>query len=86
MLITAPRRTGWFHLFGEQQIRIETTMLNLQTLPKYFKLPGSEAGQDMAEYGMLIAFLALVVIVAVTLLGTNIGVVIQNLAGQILGA
>jgi pilus assembly protein Flp/PilA len=40
----------------------------------------NEDGQDLAEYALLIALIALVVIGAVTLLGTNINAVFNNIA------
>lgn len=43
----------------------------------------SEDGQDLAEYALLIALIALVVIGAVTLLGTNIQTVFNNIANAL---
>jgi pilus assembly protein Flp/PilA len=43
-------------------------------------LPKSEKGQDLAEYGLLIALIALIVIVAVTLLGQSISNVFSSIA------
>ena len=45
-----------------------------------------EKGQDLAEYALLIGFIAIVLIVAVTLLGTNLNTVFTNIANSILGA
>jgi pilus assembly protein Flp/PilA len=45
-----------------------------------------ESGQDLAEYALLIALIAIVVIAAVTLLGTNITTVFNNIAGALGGA
>ncbi len=42
-----------------------------------------EAGQDLAEYALLIALIALVVIGAVTLLGTQIQTVFNNIANAL---
>jgi pilus assembly protein Flp/PilA len=42
-----------------------------------------EEGQTMAEYGLLIALIAIVVIAAVTLLGTKISTAFTDIAGQI---
>jgi pilus assembly protein Flp/PilA len=39
-----------------------------------------ESGQDLAEYALLIALIAIVVIAAVTLLGGNIQAVFQDIA------
>jgi pilus assembly protein Flp/PilA len=43
----------------------------------------NQDGQDLAEYALLIALIALVVIGAVTLLGTNIQAVFNNIAGAL---
>ena len=43
-------------------------------------LTTDESGQDLAEYALLIALIAIVVIAAVTLLGGNIQTVFQNIA------
>ncbi len=46
-------------------------------------LEKSEKGQDLAEYALLIGLIALVVLAAVTLLGTNITAVFQNIANSV---
>jgi len=43
----------------------------------------NEEGQDLAEYALLIALIALVVIGAVTLLGTRIQTVFNNIANAL---
>lgn len=43
----------------------------------------SEKGQDLAEYALLIGLIALVVILAVTILGTNISSIFVNIANEI---
>jgi pilus assembly protein Flp/PilA len=43
----------------------------------------SEDGQDLAEYAILLALIALVVIVAVTFLGTNISTVFNSMANRL---
>lgn len=43
----------------------------------------NEEGQDLAEYALLIALIALVVIAAVTLLGTRIQTVFTNIANAL---
>ncbi len=45
----------------------------------------SEKGQDLAEYALLIALIALVVIAAVTLLGNNIKGIFTSIAGALTG-
>jgi len=42
-----------------------------------------EEGQDLAEYALLIALIAIVVIAAVTLLGTNISTILSSIATSI---
>ena len=43
----------------------------------------SERGQDLAEYALLIGLIALIVILAVTLLGNNISTVFNAIATNI---
>jgi pilus assembly protein Flp/PilA len=47
------------------------------------RMPKSQKGQDLAEYALLIALIALVVILAVTSLGTNITAAFNAIAGKI---
>jgi pilus assembly protein Flp/PilA len=42
-----------------------------------------EEGQDLAEYAILLALIALVVLVAVTVLGTNLSFVFWSMAGRL---
>jgi len=42
-----------------------------------------EEGQTMAEYGLLIAFIAIVALVGVGLLGTSLSSFFSHLAGKI---
>jgi pilus assembly protein Flp/PilA len=42
-----------------------------------------EDGQTLVEYAFLVAFIALVVLVAVTLLGTNISSLFNSVAGKV---
>ncbi len=44
------------------------------------RMPKDEKGQDAAEYALLIAFIALVIIVGVTLLGVNLNAVFNTIA------
>ena len=43
----------------------------------------SEKGQDLAEYALLIGLIALIVILAVTLLGEQISIVFSTIANNI---
>jgi pilus assembly protein Flp/PilA len=52
----------------------------------WMALRSDESGQDLAEYALLIALIAIVVIGAVTLLGGNISTVFNNIAGALTGA
>jgi pilus assembly protein Flp/PilA len=49
----------------------------------FMRLWRNEEGQDLAEYALLIALIALVVIAAVTLLGTQIQTVFNNIANAL---
>jgi pilus assembly protein Flp/PilA len=42
-----------------------------------------EAGATMVEYGMLVAFIAIVALVAVKVLGTNLSSVFNTVAGSV---
>jgi len=42
-----------------------------------------EGGQDVVEYGLLIATIAIVVLIGVGIFGNNINTWFQNLAGRI---
>lgn len=44
-----------------------------------------EEGQDLTEYGMLVAFIAFVVLVGVTLFGTNLRTWWNAVAGNVGG-
>jgi pilus assembly protein Flp/PilA len=44
------------------------------------RLPKSEKGQDAAEYALLIGLIALAIVIAVTLLGTNIAAAFTAIA------
>lgn len=46
-------------------------------------LISNEHGQGMAEYGLIIALVAVVVIIALTLLGTNINTKFNQIAKEI---
>ena len=43
----------------------------------------SEKGQDLAEYALLIGLIALIVILAVTLLGEQISIIFSTIANNI---
>ncbi len=42
-----------------------------------------EEGQDLVEYAMLLAFIALICITAVKTLGTNVNTFFSNMAAQL---
>ena len=49
----------------------------------FFRFLADEAGQDVVEYGLLIATIAIVVLIGVGFFGSNINAWFQNLAGRI---
>ena len=52
-------------------------------LRKLFSIFQREEGQDLAEYGLVIALIAVVAIAALTLLGGNISQILGSIAGAI---
>lgn len=52
----------------------------MERLSQFF---GDESGQDVVEYGLLIATIAIVVLVGVGFFGSNINAWFMNLAGRI---
>ena len=56
----------------------------LRTFTLWFaSLRDREEGQALVEYALILALVAVVSIGALTLLGTNVAGVLQNIAGQI---
>ena len=51
----------------------------------WFEAKRVERGQDLAEYALLIGLIALIVIVAITLLGNNISTIFDAIANNISG-
>jgi pilus assembly protein Flp/PilA len=49
----------------------------------FFRFLADESGQDVVEYGLLIATIAIVVLIGVGFFGSNINAWFQNLAGRI---
>lgn len=49
----------------------------------WFIAKKGEKGQDLAEYALLIGLIALIVVLAVTLLGTNISTIFSQIASAI---
>jgi pilus assembly protein Flp/PilA len=52
----------------------------MQRLSQFIR---DEAGQDVVEYGLLIATIAIVVLIGVGIFGNNINAWFQNLAARI---
>ncbi|MBS0265199.1 MAG: Flp family type IVb pilin [Planctomycetes bacterium] len=50
---------------------------------KIRKLTGHEVGATMVEYGLMVALIAVVCLSAVTLLGTNIKAIFNQIAGSV---
>jgi pilus assembly protein Flp/PilA len=47
------------------------------------QLRGDDRGVTSVEYGLMVALIAIVIIAAVTLLGTNLKTLFNNIAGAI---
>jgi pilus assembly protein Flp/PilA len=48
-----------------------------------FNIKNSQSGQDLAEYGLLIGLLALIIVGAITILGQGLDNVFTEIAGAI---
>ena len=55
-------------------------MLMLQYVKSFVR---DEEGQDLLEYALLVALIALVAIAAVTLAGGSVSTIFNNIAGQL---
>ena len=51
----------------------------------YVKVKAPKKGQSLAEYGLILALIAVVCIAALTTMGTNISAMINGLAGTMQG-
>jgi pilus assembly protein Flp/PilA len=56
--------------------------LSLKSASQWFKL-GSKRGVSAIEYGLLAALIALVIIAAITTLGTNLQGLFQSISAQV---
>ena len=54
--------------------------INLQVIKARSALSGDESGQDLAEYGLILALVAVAVIAALTALGGNLNTILQSIA------
>ena len=52
-------------------------------LRQLFAMLQREEGQDLAEYGLVIALIAMVALAALTLMGGNISTVLASVAGAL---
>lgn len=53
---------------------------------EYLKaLTKSKKGQGMVEYGLIIGLIAVVVIVALTAMGTQVGAIFDQISGKLTG-
>jgi len=50
------------------------------------RLASGERGQGMAEYGLILALIAIAVIAALTLMGTNLSDLFNSIAGSLGGS
>ena len=55
----------------------------LDYIKNWFIVRKGEKGQDLAEYALLIGLIALIVILVVTLLGTQISTIFANITAQL---
>ena len=52
-------------------------------MQRFSRFISDESGQDVVEYGLLIATIAIVVLIGVGIFGSHINTWFQNLAGRI---
>jgi pilus assembly protein Flp/PilA len=58
--------------------------MNLVNLVTYLKsFVREEEGQDLVEYAMLVALIALVCVIGVTAAGTSVNAIFQSIGGKI---
>jgi len=57
----------------------------IEYIKTWFLSKRSEKGQDLAEYALLIGLIALIVILAVTLLGEQISIIFSTIANNVAG-
>jgi pilus assembly protein Flp/PilA len=50
------------------------------------RFAGSEEGQDLIEYALLVGLISLVAVAALTLTGTNVNVIFQTIQGKLSAA
>jgi Flp pilus assembly pilin Flp len=58
----------------------------MSALTEFYGLLRNEDGQTLSEYGMIMFFLVIVAIAAVTLLGVNITAILNTVAGAFSGS
>jgi pilus assembly protein Flp/PilA len=66
-------------------MRVVTTRggLDMDYIARFKKLMIAEDGQDLLEYALLVALIALVAVGAVTLAGTNVNKIFGSVATQL---
>jgi Flp pilus assembly pilin Flp len=63
--------------------RVHQLIRGFQRMESIRKFIRDEDGQDVVEYGLLIATIAIVVLIGVGFFGSNISIWFQTLAGRI---
>ncbi len=56
----------------------------LRTLIRFQSRMATDEGATAVEYGLMVALIAMVIITAVTLIGTNLSTTFTNVAGSVL--
>jgi pilus assembly protein Flp/PilA len=55
-------------------------------IAEFFQNAKNEAGQTLVEYGLIVALISIVAIVALTLVGDNVTEVFNSVAGELGGS
>ena len=66
-------------LIPERMLESRFSPTRVATMNKLRSLWNDESGQDLAEYAMMIGLVALAVVVAVALLGTNVSTTFNDI-------
>ena len=58
----------------------------MEFINRFKKFAQAEDGQDLLEYALLVALIALVCTVSIGLAGTNVNTIFNNIAGKLVPA
>jgi Flp pilus assembly pilin Flp len=71
------------HTIARHRTRAEDTHMMMKLYTRWQVLKSGVEGQDLLEYALLVALIALVAVGAVTLAGSNVNVIFGRVATQL---